>query len=135
MLQHLKELRQKKGLTLAEVAHAMGTSRQNYSFYENNQRDPSSAMIKALAKFYGVTTDYLLGNKEPETKRLPNDPQVQELVTLFDNLSEDKKTLVLALTHAMQETKEIVTLYDKLPEDKKTLVLTLIRAMQEIKQN
>lgn len=98
---HLKELRKKKGLSQAAVAHAMGISRQNYSFYESNQRDPDTAMVKALAEFYGVTTDYLLGRDEPETKRLLNDPEVQEIANLYDKLPEEKKALVLAMARAM----------------------------------
>jgi len=98
---HLKELRQKKGLSQAAVARAMGISRQNYSFYENNQRDPDTAMVKALAEFYEVSTDYLLGRDEPDTKRLLNNPEVQEIANLYDKLPEDKKALVLAMARAM----------------------------------
>lgn len=98
---HLKELRKKKGLTLSEVAAAMGVSRQAYSYYENNKRDPDTAMVKALAEFYEVSTDYLLGRNEPETKRLLNDPEVQEIANLYDKLPEEKKALVLAMARAM----------------------------------
>ena len=98
---HLKELRKKKGLSQTAVAQAMGISRQNYSYYEKNQRDPDTAMVKALAEFYGVTTDYLLGRDEPVSKRLLNDPEVQEIASLYDKLPEDKKALVLAMARAM----------------------------------
>lgn len=98
---HLKELRKKKGLTLSEVAQAMGVSRQAYSYYENDKRDPDTAMVKALAEFYGVTTDYLLGRDETEIKRLLNDPEVQEIANLYDKLPEEKKALVLAMARTM----------------------------------
>ena len=98
---HLEELRKKKGLTLSKVARAMNISRQSYSYYETNQRDPDTAMVKALAEFYGVTTDYLLGRDEPVSKRLLNDPEVQEIAILYDKLPEDKKALVLAMTRAL----------------------------------
>lgn len=98
---HLEELRKKKGLTLSEVARAMNISRQSYSYYETNKRDPDTAMVKALAEFYGVTTDYLLGRDEPVPKRLLNDPEVQEIASLYDKLPEDKKALVLAMTRAL----------------------------------
>lgn len=98
---HLKELRTKKGLSLSDVARSMGISRQAYSYYENNQRDPDTAMVKALAEFFGVSTDYLLGRAEPDTKRLLNNPDIQEIAALYDKLPEEKKALVLAMARAM----------------------------------
>lgn len=98
---HLKDLRTKKGLSQAAVARAMGISRQNYAYYETNQRDPDTAMVKALAEFFGVSTDYILGRSEPENKRLLNDPDVMEIAALYEKLPNDKKELVLAMARAM----------------------------------
>lgn len=98
---HLKELREKKGLSQSAVARAMGISRQNYGYYESNQRDPDTAMVKALAEFFGVSTDYLLGRAEPENIRLLNNPEIMEIIALYDKLPEDKKELVLAMARAM----------------------------------
>lgn len=98
---HLKELRKKKGLTLAEVAQAVGVTRQAYSYYENDKRDPDTAMVKTLAEFYGVSTDYLLGRDESETRQLLNNPDIKEIATLFEKLPDDKKELVLAMARAM----------------------------------
>lgn len=98
---HLKDLRTKKGLSQAAVARAMGISRQNYAYYETNQRDPDTAMVKALAEFFGVSTDYILGRSEPENKRLLNDPDVMEIAALYEKLPNNKKELVLAMARAM----------------------------------
>lgn len=98
---HLKELRLKKGMSQTAVAQALGISRQAYNFYESNKRDPDTAMVKALAEFYGVTTDYLLGRTEPDHKRLLNNPEIQEIAALYEKLSNDKKELVLAMARAM----------------------------------
>lgn len=102
---HLKELRIKKGLSQSAVARAMGISRQSYSFYENNQRDPDTAMVKALADFFEVSTDYILGRPEPDEKRLLNNPDVMEIASLFEKLPDDKKALVLGMARAMNESK------------------------------
>lgn len=98
---HLKELRAKKGLTTAEVARSLGISRQAYSYYENAKRDPDTAMVKSIAEFFGVSTDYLLGRDEPDNKRLLNNPDIMEIAALYEKLPENKKELVLSMARAM----------------------------------
>lgn len=56
----LKQLRNQRGLTQTEVAAAIGVTRSVVSLYENEMRQPSPDMIVALARLYGVSTDYLL---------------------------------------------------------------------------
>ena len=98
---HLRDLRIKRGLSQADVARELGISRQSYNFYENGKRDPDTAMVKVLAEFFGVSTDYLLGRLYPDTKQLVCSPEVQEIANLYDKLPEDKKALVLAMARAM----------------------------------
>ena len=57
----LKELRKAKKVRQSEVAEAINCSQAVYSRYENGERTPSPDTIKALANFFGVTVDYLLG--------------------------------------------------------------------------
>ena len=57
----LKELREEKDLTQVEVAEFLSIRQNTYSQYENEKRQlPIDVLIK-LAKFYKVTTDYILG--------------------------------------------------------------------------
>lgn len=58
----LKMLRDRHGLTLDELAEQTGLSRSALSNYETNEsKEVSQFALVALAKFYGVSTDYLLG--------------------------------------------------------------------------
>lgn len=57
----LKELRLEKELTQAQLANATGLSRSAIGFWENGERIPLATVIIILAKYFGVTTDYLLG--------------------------------------------------------------------------
>lgn len=72
----LKKLRETKGLSMAFVAKQLDLSLGAYQKYENNTRDVSTFTLNAIADFYGVTTDYLLGR--PDAKP-PADP-VEEFV-------------------------------------------------------
>ncbi len=60
----LKELRFESGLIQKEVAENIGISRQRYSHYETGIRNVDLIMLTKLASFYGVSTDYLLGQSE-----------------------------------------------------------------------
>ena len=69
--ERLKDLRTERGLDIAEVAKATGLSSSALSNYENDEgKDISHRAILALARFYGVSADYLLGLTE--TKNHPN---------------------------------------------------------------
>lgn len=64
MYQRIRDLREDRDLTQRELATALNCSQQVYSNYELGQRDiPTDVLIK-LSKFYGVSTDYILGLKE-----------------------------------------------------------------------
>ncbi|MDE6210460.1 MAG: helix-turn-helix domain-containing protein [Clostridia bacterium] len=60
-VKRLKELRKEKGLTQLQLANATKISVSAISSWENNTRIPNAIAIITLAKFFEVTTDYLLG--------------------------------------------------------------------------
>ena len=57
----LKELRAEKELTQKQIAEIFHIKQQSYLRYELNTGEPSLEMLIAMAKFFDVTTDYLLG--------------------------------------------------------------------------
>ena len=59
--ERLKELRAEKGITQDRLAQETGLSQAALANWENGKRSPSAAVIITLAKYFGVTTDYLLG--------------------------------------------------------------------------
>ena len=79
-------------LTLEELAERTGLSRSALGKYESdeNAKDISPFAILTLAKFYGVSTDYLLGLTE--NKNHPN----TELNAL--HLSDDTITVLTSTT-------------------------------------
>ncbi|MDE6475177.1 MAG: helix-turn-helix transcriptional regulator [Clostridia bacterium] len=60
-IKRLRELRKEKGITQFQLAQSTGISVSAISSWENNTRIPSALAIITLAKFFDVTTDYLLG--------------------------------------------------------------------------
>lgn len=75
--ERLKDLRKDRGLTLEALAEATNISKSALGTYETGEfKDISPFSIVKLAKFYGVTTDYLMGvsNLEKEANA-----EIQEL--------------------------------------------------------
>ena len=61
----LKELRNQRNLTQLEVGKYIGVTRSTVAGYECKGKEPSFAILIAIADFFDVSLDYLLGRKEP----------------------------------------------------------------------
>lgn len=57
----IKDLREDKDLSQAEIAKVIKTTQQQYSKIETGKADISGEKLKLLAKFYNVSVDYILG--------------------------------------------------------------------------
>ena len=57
----LKELREERGLTQKQVATLLNLHSVTYLHYEKAQREPPLSVLVDMAKFFEVSTDYLLG--------------------------------------------------------------------------
>lgn len=63
--QQLVRLRQEAGYTQPEVAEGAGLSLRGYQNYERGEREPQLAALVALADFYDVSLDALVGRAWP----------------------------------------------------------------------
>lgn len=59
----LRELRESRRFSQKTLAARLGCSPSLVSSYETDERQPSLAMLVALADIYRVPTDYLLGRR------------------------------------------------------------------------
>lgn len=61
LLPRLRDLREDKDMTQAEIAALLGVDQRVYSIYETGKRDIPLRHLLTLADFYRVSVDYLLG--------------------------------------------------------------------------
>ena len=71
MYQRLRDLRNVRDLNQPQVAKMLGMSQTGYSKYETGENDIPTAILIKLARFYGTSIDYLLG----ETDRIGRYPK------------------------------------------------------------
>ncbi|MCQ2470809.1 MAG: helix-turn-helix domain-containing protein [Clostridia bacterium] len=65
--ENLKALRKQRNLTQTELGSHIGLSKAVVSKYENGLGYPTYDILIRFAKFFGVTTDYLLGVAQGKT--------------------------------------------------------------------
>lgn len=58
----LKQLREARGFTQADIASEIDITQRAYANYERDEREPNAVILLRIAKFFGVSTDYLLGH-------------------------------------------------------------------------
>ncbi|MBR3971969.1 MAG: helix-turn-helix transcriptional regulator [Ruminococcus sp.] len=56
----IKDLREDRDLTQTQVAKAIGITQRKYSYIETGTQQLTDEILIKLAKFYGVTVDYIL---------------------------------------------------------------------------
>ena len=61
MYQRIRDLREDRDLTQADLARVLSCTQACYSNYENGRREIPSEVLGLLADFYGVSVDYLMG--------------------------------------------------------------------------
>lgn len=62
--ERLKRLRMEKGITQKELADRLHISRSTIAGYESLGKEPDGEKLCALADFFGVSVDYLLGGTD-----------------------------------------------------------------------
>lgn len=98
----LKELRKNRGLTQNDVAESVGVKQNSYNSWENGKREPNFSKLRKLAKYFNVSTDYLLDLEKQSyfslKKFLELLPErqysVDVKVYLSESLSEDNQKIL-----------------------------------------
>ncbi|MDE6597984.1 MAG: helix-turn-helix transcriptional regulator [Clostridia bacterium] len=99
----LKDLRIEKGVTQIEVAKGCGLTTTCICALEQGRRNPTGSTIAALARFFNVSADYLLGLIDDfgaPIADVMNDMHTSEetrLLEVYRNLSPDMKQTLWSL--------------------------------------
>jgi transcriptional regulator with XRE-family HTH domain len=67
--ERLKYLREQKKLTQWQLAEAFNLTERGYRNYEINQSTPNFEMLVALANYFDVPIDYLIGRSDDPKRR------------------------------------------------------------------
>ncbi len=84
--ERLKELRLSRGLSQVELSKGLGVSKGAINNYEHSVREPKFEMLEAIADFFNVDMDYLLGKSNIPNRALINGYNNNILPSQFDNI-------------------------------------------------
>lgn len=103
---NIRQIREMRGMTAKNVANTLGISQTRISNWEVGKNEPKSEHLVALARIYGVSTDFLLG---VEQSVLP--PEAIELNQAIKNMNQEERRKLLkiakaAFEKAFETTKE-----------------------------
>jgi len=93
LAERIKTLRKKSGKTQSELAKALGLTRSGVNAWEMGLSVPSTPYIVELAKYFHISTDYLLGMEESETFSLTgfSDEQIDTLKEVARHFRDSEK--------------------------------------------
>lgn len=104
----LAELRQDRHLTQEQLAKILFVTAGTISNYENNVHFPDVEKLIALADYFGVTTDYLLGRSSVNLaadvfdKTVAPGMTVGSFIQELEDLSPERKQTLLQIMQDMQ---------------------------------
>ena len=90
----LKILRERKGITQAELSKLLNISPSTVGMWEQGRREPDYNNLKRLANIFDVSADYLIGNETPSAQITLSDEQ-EKLLNGFASLNPDGKSLIM----------------------------------------
>lgn len=91
----IKDLRLNRGLNQVELAKELFVTKQCVSNWENGNIIPSVEMLIKIAKYFSVSTDYLLGlddRRYIETTGL-NEKQITHIQQIIEDIVGNKSSL------------------------------------------
>ena len=88
--ERIRQLREARGMTQVELAAELCVTKQAVSNWENNNIQPSVETVVALADFFGVSVDDLLGRSSLRRRCVEGltDAQIQHLNLIVKDILE-----------------------------------------------
>lgn len=104
MVENLKKLRQKSGISQQALAERLGISQQSINKYENHKIEPDISTLIAMADFFETTIDYLVGRttQEGKQKKMQSSEQFLEK---YQKLDENERTCVNLIVNTFYDQK------------------------------
>jgi transcriptional regulator with XRE-family HTH domain len=93
--ERLRTVREQMSLSQDELAEALGLGQAQINRYEQNKNDPSSETLVAMARYLGVTTDYLLGLVDSPSQHMRLADLTDEEREIFDTLQQAARLIAV----------------------------------------
>lgn len=112
MESRIKELRESRRLIQAILASELNITQQSLSKYERDITTIKIDVLKKIAKYFNVTTDYLLGvsdvkrDLQGQLKMNKDMDEYYDLIEVYKGLDKYDKEMVWSILLAVKKTHE-----------------------------
>lgn len=107
-MNRLRELREDRDLTLADVGAAIGATATTVARYEAEKRALTAELITQFCEFYGVTADYILGRSPWQSPKVSNLDMA--ILAAYHNAPEEIRRIVRTALAPYQKEADGVTI-------------------------
>lgn len=97
----LREIRESKGISQRQAALGLNLSPTVYNRYENGIREPSNIILLAMADYFGVTVDELLGREPDDPNNHPRTIEAKILSAGIDKMPKEDRDKALNMMRLM----------------------------------
>lgn len=108
----LKELRKKHKLSQRQLADEIKVAPSTISMYEQGKRSPNEELLKIIATYFHVSTDYLLGhvtkNENEDTElngyleKIRSDPDIRILLDKASKVNKEQLEAAITFLEIME---------------------------------
>ena len=124
--QRLRETRKRSGVPQSSIAAYLSITVSAYSIFESGKGKPSYVRLVALADYFGVSLDYLVGRSDDPRREEYEPIRLQkERASIVAKETELIETLPASLLPAYQEAKE------KNPENLQQIIDTFTKIAKD----
>ncbi len=112
MESRIKELRENRRLIQAILASELNITQQSLSKYERDITTIKIDILKSIAEYFNVTTDYLLGvsdvkrDLQGQMKINKDIDEYYDLIEVYKGLDKYDKEMVWSILQAVKKTHE-----------------------------
>lgn len=112
MKSRIKELRKKRGLIQQRLASELGITQQMLSKYEGDVTLIKVDVLKKIAKYFNVTTDYLLGvsdvKRDLQRQMIMNETldEYYDLVEVYKELDPYDQEMIWSIIQVVKRTSD-----------------------------
>lgn len=132
--QRIKELRMSRGLTQEQLADILKTSKSRIGMYEIGKREPNFEMLEAIADYFNVDMNYLLGKSDVPNQlvwssRLEEINQSVDLEKLRADIANEEQAEKIIVARYGQDAWDTLRMYIQLDAEDRAEVRGMMKGL------
>lgn len=102
---NIKKYRREKGMTQKELADALGVKNTTVSMWEVGSNLMPAEVLVEVCRVLGVSLNEIGADDEKEKTSAEADARLNEFISLFSDLPDEKKEIALSLLKALSNNQ------------------------------